>query len=132
MGVSADAPYLDSAYKLVAYDGRPVMKLSEGKATLPGAKQVYRGQAGDVLALRDEPGPPGCEPLLIPVMRDGRRLVPPDPVTAASQRCAASLAWLPPGARALRAPVPVPVAISAALAASQRQLTAELQRHLTS
>ena len=55
MGVSADAPYLDSAYKLVAYAGRPVMKLSQGKATWPGAKQVYRGPGGDVLALRDEP-----------------------------------------------------------------------------
>lgn len=33
MGVSADAPSLDSAYKLVAYEHRPVMKLSEGKAT---------------------------------------------------------------------------------------------------
>ena len=43
MGVSADAPSLDSAYKLVAFGERPVMKLSEGKATLPGAKQVYRG-----------------------------------------------------------------------------------------
>ena len=28
VGVSADAPYLDSAYKLAAYDGRPVMKPS--------------------------------------------------------------------------------------------------------
>ena len=40
MGVSADAPYLDSAYKLAAYDGRPVMKLSAGKTSPPGAKQV--------------------------------------------------------------------------------------------
>lgn len=132
MGVSADAPYLDSAYKLVAYDGRPVMKLSEGKATLPGAKQVYRGQAGDILALRDEPRPPGGEPLLLPVMRNGRRLGPPEPVTAASQRCAASLVWLPPGARALRAPVPVPVVISAALTTSQHQLIRQLRQRLVS
>jgi len=130
MGVSADAPYLDSAYKLVAYDGHPVMKLSEGKATLPGAKQVHRGQAGDILALRDEPAPTDCEPLLIPVMRDGRRLAPPEPVAVASQRCAASLAWIPAGARALRAPSPVPVAISAALSALQHQLAAELRRRL--
>ena len=64
LGVSADAPYLDAAYKLVAFDGRPVLKLSAGKATLPGAKQVWRRLdgdrfAGDVVALRDEPGPPG-------------------------------------------------------------------------
>ena len=74
MGVSADAPYLDSAYKLAAYDGRPVMKLSAGKTSPPGAKQVYRGPGGDVLALRDEPAPPGHQPLLVPVMRGGRGL----------------------------------------------------------
>ena len=62
MGVSADAPYLDSAYKLAVYDGRPVMKLSAGKASPPGAKQVYRGPDGDVLALREEPPLPGHQP----------------------------------------------------------------------
>ncbi len=35
LGVSADSPFLDAAYKLVAFDGRPVLKLSAGKATLP-------------------------------------------------------------------------------------------------
>ena len=55
MGVSADAPFLDSAYKLVTYAGRPVMKLSPGKATAPGAKQVYRGPDGDVITLRENP-----------------------------------------------------------------------------
>ncbi|MGH8981568.1 MAG: nicotinate phosphoribosyltransferase, partial [Acidimicrobiales bacterium] len=42
VGVSADAPYLDSVYKLVSYAGRPVVKLSPGKETLPGPKQVWR------------------------------------------------------------------------------------------
>ena len=42
MGVAADAPYYDMAYKLVQYAGRPVMKLSAGKATLVEAKQVWR------------------------------------------------------------------------------------------
>jgi nicotinate phosphoribosyltransferase len=78
MGVSADALCLGSARKLVACDGRPVMKLPEGKATPPGAKQVHRGLADDVLALRDEPGPPGHRPLLVPVMHGGRRLSPPE------------------------------------------------------
>src|SRR5262245_8300057 len=41
MVVSADAPYLDMAYKLVEFGGRPTMKLSAGKATLPGRKQVW-------------------------------------------------------------------------------------------
>ncbi|MGH2544328.1 MAG: nicotinate phosphoribosyltransferase, partial [Ardenticatenaceae bacterium] len=42
VGVSADAPWTDCAYKLVEYDGRPVLKLSSGKQTLPGPKQVHR------------------------------------------------------------------------------------------
>ncbi len=127
MGVSADAPYLDSAFKLVAYGGRPVMKLSAGKMTLPGPKQVFRGSAaGDLLALRDEPAPPGQQPLLIPVMRDGRRLGPPEPVAVMRQRCAANLAWLPAHARTLRASTPVPVTISAALDSLRHDLAETL------
>src|SRR5947208_3091860 len=72
MGVSEDAPSLESVYKLVAYADRPVMKLSAGKATTPGAKQVFRGEHGDIIGLRDEPVPDGTEPLLIPVMCGGR------------------------------------------------------------
>ncbi len=128
MGVSADAPYLDSAYKLVAYNGRPVMKLSAGKATLPGAKQVYRGPAGDVLALREETPPPGHQPLLRPAMRQGKRVAPAEPLAAAQRRCADSLAWLPQAARALTAPSPPAVRISPALAAQQRKLTRKLRQ----
>ena len=42
VGVSADAPYCDMVYKMVCYGSRPVMKLSAGKASLPGGKQVFR------------------------------------------------------------------------------------------
>jgi nicotinate phosphoribosyltransferase len=41
-GVSADAPWSDMAYKLVSYNGRPVLKLSPEKRTLAGEKQVCR------------------------------------------------------------------------------------------
>ena len=126
MGVCADAPYLDSAYKLVAYAGRPVMKLSPGKITEPGAKQVFRGPAGDVLALRDEPTPPGYEPLLVPVMRGGHRLAGPEPLRGAQRRCAADLAWLPPEAKDLRAAAVAPVTVSSQLAALQERLAREL------
>ena len=57
-GVSADAPWTDCAYKLVEYDGKPILKLSTGKASLPGRKQVYRSP-DDEGALRpghDSPG----------------------------------------------------------------------------
>ena len=75
--VSTDAPTLDSVYKLQEYAGRPRRKRSEGKATWPGQKQVFRRYAGalavgDHVALVDED--PGGEPLLRPVMRRGERL----------------------------------------------------------
>jgi nicotinate phosphoribosyltransferase len=76
VGVSADAPTLDSAYKLVEYDGAPTVKLSENKASVPGRKQVFRGPAGDRIGLRDEALPDGHEPLLVPVMRGGERTGP--------------------------------------------------------
>ena len=75
-GVSADAPWSDMAYKLVCYDGRPVMKLSTDKISLPGTKQVFRfvdtdGKLShDVIALADEVIS-GAEPLLDQVMSSG-------------------------------------------------------------
>ncbi|GAB1333872.1 hypothetical protein ACE1SV_04620 [Streptomyces sp. E-15] len=52
VGVAADAPCLDAAYKHVEYDGRPVMKLSSAKVTAPGRKQVFhRAGRPDVIAL---------------------------------------------------------------------------------
>ena len=51
MGVSADAPYVDSVYKLTEYDGRPVLKLSAGQGDArPDRKQVWRGDDGDLIA----------------------------------------------------------------------------------
>jgi nicotinate phosphoribosyltransferase len=46
MGVSADQPWLDMAYKLVQQNGRPVLKLSSGKSYYPGPKQIFRLQDG--------------------------------------------------------------------------------------
>jgi nicotinate phosphoribosyltransferase len=75
LGVSADAPYLDMAYKMVELGGRPVLKLSTGKASLGGRKQVFRlaspkgSLRRDVIGLRDEALP--GEPLLRQVMSGG-------------------------------------------------------------
>ncbi|MFB7596159.1 nicotinate phosphoribosyltransferase [Streptomyces sp. NPDC056160] len=116
VGTSADAPYLDSAYKLVEYDGRPVMKLSSAKATTPGRKQVHRRPgAPDLVALYDEPAPDGAEPLLRTVMRDGRRTGPPDTLAAAHARLVRDLAGLPEAALRVRAPAPPVPKLSARL-----------------
>ncbi|MFI9846995.1 nicotinate phosphoribosyltransferase [Nonomuraea sp. NPDC051941] len=126
VGVSADAPYLDSAYKLVEYDDCPVMKLSPGKITAPGKKQVFRGLYADVVGLRSEKAPPGHVPLLVAVMREGHRLTPAEPLAEVSKRCAAALARLPEAARALHEPVPPPVRQSPSLTRLCTQVRAAL------
>jgi nicotinate phosphoribosyltransferase len=106
LDVSADAPYLDCAYKLQEYAGLPRRKRSEGKATWPGRKQVYRHYAGDrmdhdVVTLADDPQP--GEPLLRPVMRSGRRVAPPESLEDIRKRVAEGMAQLPERLRQLDA-----------------------------
>lgn len=132
LDVSADAPSLDIAYKLEEYDGRPRRKRSAGKATWPGAKQVFRtfGEdgriVGDVIGLTGE-NLPG-RPLIYPVMKGGRRL-DRDPAIAEIRALAAdSLARLPASCRDLHDPVPVVPEISAAL----RELTRRVDESLES
>ncbi len=118
MGVSADAPYIDSVYKLVEYDGRPVMKLSSAKVSPPGRKQVWRlddGEHHDVLTLREEDGPAGAVPLLEPVMREGRRLAASPSIAEARSRFERDLDNVPQKARRLTHPEHVAVTHSEAL-----------------
>jgi len=116
---SADAPYLDCAYKLQEYAGRPRRKRSEGKATWPGRKQVYRTfdhagyMVGDVLTLHDDRQK--GEPLLIPVLRTGKRLDPPKPLFASREYAKAQLSRLPKRLRTLDQAAPFEVKVSDAL-----------------
>jgi nicotinate phosphoribosyltransferase len=107
MGVSADAPYTDMAYKLVWYDGRPVLKLSSGKKTLVGKKQVCRvlrdgKMTKDMLVLRDEPVE--GEGLLEEVMRGGRRVKEPESLQSIRARFQADFSALDEGCRKLESP----------------------------
>ena len=126
-GTSADSPYIESVYKLVEFDGRPVSKQSEGKRTLPYPKQVYRTfDAGgvmqhDTVTRRDEPpvNPHAAIPLLQKVMHDGRRLIQPEPLDEfhdsldeTRARIAASANSLPDQYRKLRDPDSYPVHFS--------------------
>lgn len=131
VGVSSDAPYCDMVYKMVCYDGRPVMKLSAGKASLPGGKQVFRrydadgSMAGDVIALVDERHE-SAEPLLTLAMSDGRRILPASPINEARQRVTDSLAKLPDQYRKLRTPARYPVSVSAGVQRLEHQIRREL------
>jgi len=76
VGTSADAPNLDIVYKLVRFNNRNIRKLSPGKQTLAGEKQVFRKldaqgiMSVDTIGLRDE-SIADSQPLLAPVMRRG-------------------------------------------------------------
>jgi len=132
MGVSADAPSLDVAYKLVSYEGETRVKLSRGKEVLPGQKQVFRIEdngvaARDVLACFGEALP--GRPLLSPVMRGGRRLSPPEPLDRVRARARDEIARLPTALRQLsRAEPPYPVEPSAALLRERDRVLAKLRR----
>ena len=99
LAASVDVPALDCAYKLQEYAGKPKRKLSEGKATWPGRKQVWRAydadgrMRGDILSLESDKQP--GEPLIVPVMRAGKRIAPAPTLAQIRERAARDLARLP-------------------------------------
>ena len=118
LAVSTDAPVLDSVYKLVAFDARPVRKTSESKATWPGQKQVWRcrDEELDILGLIDEEPPEHSDPLLDEVMRGGRRTdAGRADLARTSLRFEEHWSRLPRDVRQLTDPRPWPVRPSTAL-----------------
>ncbi|MDF0664940.1 MAG: nicotinate phosphoribosyltransferase [Nitrospira sp.] len=119
MTTSSDASSLDCAYKLQEYAGRPCRKRSEGKATWPGRKQVYRYLADDEYLSHDivtthNDQLPG-EPLLDLVMKNGRRLAHSPGLAELRCHGAAQLGQLPEALRALETVPAYDVRISLAL-----------------
>ena len=120
----SDAPALGGVYKLVetveAGQARPTVKLSSGKRTLPGRKQVWRVTEGgiathDVMGLDDETGQDG-RALLSRVMRGGVRVAPVAPMAEVRQRCARARRATPGGVACPRGRVaPTRVRVSVAL-----------------
>jgi len=107
LDTSSDVPALDMAYKLQEYAGKPRRKQSVGKATWPGAKQVYRQRddarraALDRICLADEPA--GGEPLLREVLRAGKRLAPLPTLSEIRDYCRREVVALPPDLHRLEA-----------------------------
>lgn len=103
VGSSADAPFTDFVYKLVEYQARPMMKLSEGKVSLPGPKQVFRLSKADgmfdydVIAHSDQAtNDTRTRALLRPVMNSGKRVAPLPGVHEVRQYHREQLQGLPP------------------------------------
>jgi nicotinate phosphoribosyltransferase len=129
LDTSADAPYLDCAYKLQEYAGRARRKRSEGKATWPGRKQVYRSYddngrfAGDILTLEGGDLYAG-EALIQPIMRNGQRLTPLPKLGETRRHASAQLAQLPEPLHSLTSVAGYTVTVSQAL----HELATEVDR----
>ena len=135
LSTSSDAPALGGVYKLVEVEraglARPVLKLSSGKATYPGVKQVWRLADGgrathDVLGRSDDAPPRQGRALLEPVMRRGRRVRPAPSIREIRARALEAVEELPAGVLRLVGPADYRVTVSDGLL----RLTGDLQRRV--
>ncbi len=132
MGVSADAPYLDMAYKITKYNGEPVLKLSTGKVSLTSDKQVFRFSSDeglydhDIIALREEKLKNG-KPLLIPVMSKGKIVYESPPLSEIQNQFKENFSLLEDKYKAIQKDEPhYPVKISKKLKQLQEET---IQKH---
>lgn len=132
LAVAPDATDLDMAYKLVAYNGQPRMKLSSDKVIYPGRKQVYRhydeqGQmTGDTLGVFQEQE--HGTPLLEHVIADGRPVRQLPTLEQTRDYCHRQLERLPQRLREFgQADPPYPVSVSDQLEAERNCLARQLR-----
>jgi nicotinate phosphoribosyltransferase len=131
LATSQDVPAFDCAYKLQEYAGQPKRKLSEGKQTWPGRKQVWRAygsdgrMAGDILSV--ETDKQAGETLIVPVMRGGERIAPSPSLAQIRERAAHDLARLPEPLRQLQPGASYPVKVADALTALAKEADAKMK-----
>jgi len=137
MSTSEDRPYVDIIYKLsekMDKNGKftPTMKLSKGKMTLPGRKQVYRVKdksdsfAKDIIALYDEKAE--GEPLLVKVMNKGEIVCKLPTIDDIRKRALENLSKLPEKYKKLKKASRYPVVFSPKLKKLLKELTDELRK----
>jgi nicotinate phosphoribosyltransferase len=137
LATPGDAPHLNLVYKLVEVERgglvREAAKLSQAKVTYPGRKQVFRhpnsrGEfEADKIALDGEP-PNGSQPLLVEVMKQGRRTTPVEPVDALRERTLACLRHLPKRFRQIERSAEYPVRYSQQLKTMLDNVRTRIQR----
>jgi nicotinate phosphoribosyltransferase len=129
VGVSADAPHMDIVYKLVQFDDRPVRKLSPGKVTLAGEKQVFRNTDShgryvkDIIGLRDD-RIKNSQPLLEKSFDDNARTQPPTSLETIRDRFKENFSCLNEKYKDINKRHVYPVELSSRLEALQRTLLA--------
>jgi nicotinate phosphoribosyltransferase len=138
MGTSEDRPYLDVIYKLCEKTTKkgkcsPIMKLSQGKITLPGRKQIFRfkDEQGsllkDIIALDDEKIE-GGEPLLIKVMEKGKLIYDLPSLKEIRNRASDNVSRLPEKYKKLKNASRYPVRLSQRLRTLIEELTERIKR----
>jgi nicotinate phosphoribosyltransferase len=132
LAVSGDAPALDIVYKLTEFGGEGRVKLSVGKRSLPGRKQIFRNYendiaVGDVIARAEEQL--SGTPLLRAVMRGGERVIVSEPLETIRERSRTELARMPEDIRRMsRTSRSYSVTISRELNAFDRRVREEIAR----
>jgi len=137
MSTSEDRPYVDIIYKLcekMDKTGRfvPTMKLSKGKITLPGRKQVFRVKDNrgnfveDIIALDNEKVE--GEPLLVKVMEKGEIIYDLPALEAIRKRALENLSKLPERYKRLKTALHYSVELSLGLKKMINKLTNELKK----
>ena len=137
MGTSIDAPSLDVIYKISEVtdeEGRflPTMKLSKGKVTYPGRKQVFRikGKNGkfikDILGLEKEKIK-GSK-LLRKVVNKGKVLYRPLALSRIREFCKNNLSAFPEELKVVRPRCKYPVIISPKLKRLREALISQLSK----
>jgi len=128
MGVSADAPYLDIVYKLSRLNDRDVRKLSPGKVTLAGKKQVFRKTDStgtyreDIIGLRDDQIL-DVAPLMECVMKNGKVVHPYPALSIIRERFQYHFSHLPEVYKSIDQEItPYPVKLSCQLMELQDKL----------
>ena len=133
MGVSSDVPYFDIVYKIVEYAGRPLLKLSSGKKTWVGRKQVFRSydkegkMQEDLLGLMEESHPEG-KPLIETIIARGELVHPPESLALLRERFRKEWETLPQPYRALDLKAKYPVHISKALTDLEERIAEQKTR----
>jgi nicotinate phosphoribosyltransferase len=137
MSTSEDRPYVDIIYKLCERMGKtgkfaPTMKLSKGKITLPGRKQVFRVKNNvgdfvkDIIALGNEKVE--GEPLLVKVMEKGEIIYQLPALEAIRERALENLSKLPDKYKKLEKTPQYPVEKSPTLKKMIKELTNKLKK----
>ncbi|HSU60367.1 MAG TPA: nicotinate phosphoribosyltransferase [Bryobacteraceae bacterium] len=117
LATSGDAPSISAVYKLVELKTNDALqytaKFSDEKSTLPGAKQIHRYPAHDLVTLYGECNSDAeAQPLVRPVLMAGQSLEPLPSIEATREHATAAVGALPPELRSIDQPASYPVRTS--------------------